>query len=100
MLSVVLPENHNNVNTVVYATLTGKTSLLAFEYDNEKAFFYTSVGGISTNDVIELFSITAQGQQDRYDFGNSAIKVASGTEVAITPASRSLEEITAYIDAL
>lgn len=99
-LSVTLPENHNSVNSVVYATIPGNSSLLSFEYDNEKAFFYTSVGGISTNVELELFSITAQGEQDRYDFGTQSVRLTTGTTVALQPNPRSLEDIQSYINSL
>ena len=99
-VTVMLPEDHNNVNTVVYATLSGNKSLISFEYDSEKALFYAHIGGVSTNDALDLFSVTAKGQEDRYDFSTKTLELATDSQVSLTPSAVSIKDITSYINSL
>jgi len=95
-----LPQNHNNVNSVVYGSLDRYTSLLTFKYDKEKILFCGEIVNINSDQEIRLIAISAQGAIEEYNFGTKSAILDSSSKEIVTLSPKSRQEIFEYLESM
>ena len=95
-----LPEDHNNVNSVVYGSLDGYTSLLSMVYKSEKMLFCGEIVNPAPGSSILLIAISDQGNTGQYNFGTKSAILESSTTELIRPVLKSQAEIDEILEDL
>gem|GEM_PF-5173370 len=95
-----LPEDHNNVNSVVYSTLEKHTSLIPLSYNTEKFIFCGEFVGVASGQGMKIIAISNRGNDDSYNFGIKSAILNSSEEINISLQSKTALEIEQELEGL
>lgn len=95
-----LPENHNNINTVAYATLERNTTVIALHYNTEKFLFCGELEGVPSGQNVKVTGISDQGNEGFYNFGTKSAILDSDETIIIDPTMLTRSQIDAELGKL